>query len=83
MEIEIEPTARHDADLGFIPVVVIDACGAGNEEVAQRSIESLKFAGDALISDAETICGVLQKRLTARKSRPARGKNTSRTRRVP
>ena len=61
-EIGIEPTARHGADLGYIPVVVTDACGAGNEEAAQRSIESLKFAGDALISDTETICGVLQKR---------------------
>ena len=61
-EIGIEPTARHGADLGYIPVVVTDGCGAGNEEAAQRSIESLKFAGDALISDTETICGVLQKR---------------------
>src|SRR6516225_9547938 len=50
-EIGIEPTARHGVDLGYIPVVVTDGCGAGNEEAAQRSIESLKFAGDALISD--------------------------------
>ena len=27
-EIGIEPTARHGADLGYIPVVVTDACGA-------------------------------------------------------
>ncbi len=61
-EIGIEPTARHGADLGFIPVVVSDACGAGNEEAANRSIKSLKFAGDALITDTETICGVLRNR---------------------
>ena len=61
-EIGIEPTARHGADLGYIPVLITDACGAGNEEAAQRSIESLKFAGDVLISDTETICDVLQKR---------------------
>jgi nicotinamidase-related amidase len=61
-EIGIEPTARHGADLGFIPVVVSDACGAGNEEAANRSIESLKFTGDALITDTETICGVLRNR---------------------
>jgi biuret amidohydrolase len=60
-EIGIEPTARHGADLGYIPVLVTDACGAGNEEAAQRSIESLKFAGDALITDTETICQVLRK----------------------
>ena len=61
-EIGIEPTARHGADLGYIPVVVSDACGAGNEEAANRSIESLKFAGDALITDTETICDVLRNR---------------------
>ncbi len=61
-EIGIEPTARHGADLGYIPVVVSDACGAGNEEAANRSIESLKFTGDALITDTETICDVLRNR---------------------
>jgi biuret amidohydrolase len=61
-EIGIEPTARHGADLGYIPVVVTDACGAGNEEAAKRSIKGVKFAGDALITDTETICDVLQNR---------------------
>jgi nicotinamidase-related amidase len=60
-EIGIEPTARHGADLGYIPVLVTDACGAGNEEAAERSIENLKFTGDALITDTETICQVLRK----------------------
>jgi nicotinamidase-related amidase len=60
-EIGIEPTARHGADLGYIPVLVTDACGAGNEEAAKRSIESLKFTGDALLTDTETICQILRK----------------------
>jgi nicotinamidase-related amidase len=60
-EIGIEPTARHGADLGYVPIVVTDACGAGNEEAAKRSIESLKFAGDALLTDTESICATLQK----------------------
>jgi nicotinamidase-related amidase len=60
-EIGIDPTVRHGADLGYIPMLVTDACGAGNEEAAKRSIESLKFAGDALITDTETICVALQK----------------------
>jgi biuret amidohydrolase len=60
-EIGIEPTARHGADLGYIPVVVTDACGAGDEQAARRSIESLKFAGDALITDTEVICDFLRK----------------------
>jgi biuret amidohydrolase len=58
-EIGIEPIARHGADLGYIPVLITDACGAGNEEAARRSIESLKFAGDAIISDTKTICASL------------------------
>jgi len=61
-EIGIEPTARHGADLGYIPVLVTDACAGGNEEAAKRSIDSLKFAGDAFITDTETICNVLRKR---------------------
>jgi biuret amidohydrolase len=60
-EIGIEPTARHGADLGYIPVIVTDACGAGNEEAAKRSIESLKFTGDALLTDTQTVCAVLRR----------------------
>jgi nicotinamidase-related amidase len=60
-EIGIEPTARHGADLGYIPVIVTDACGAGNQDAARRSIESLKFTGDAIITETETICAVLRR----------------------
>lgn len=56
MEVGIEPTVRHGADLGFIPVVVKDACGFGHEEAANRSLASLEFAGDAMFTDIETIC---------------------------
>src|SRR5437588_2040525 len=66
-EIGIEPTVRHGADLGYIPVFVTDACGAGNEEVAKRSIENLKFMGDAFVTDTETICTIFRKRLMAAK----------------
>jgi biuret amidohydrolase len=61
MEVGIEPTVRHAADLGYIPVVVTDACGAGHEEAAQRSIASLTYAGDALMTDVETICRLFHK----------------------
>ena len=57
-EIGIEPTIRHGADLGYIPVFVNDACGSGNAEAAQRSINSIKFIGDALITDTETVCSL-------------------------
>jgi nicotinamidase-related amidase len=58
-EIGIEPTIRHGADLGYIPIFVNDACGSGNVEAAQRSIESIKFIGDALITDTKTVCSCL------------------------
>jgi biuret amidohydrolase len=61
MEVGIEPTVRHAADLGYIPVVVTDACGAGHEEAAQRSIASLEFAGDAIMTNVETICGIFRR----------------------
>ena len=60
-EIGIEPTARHAADLCFIPVIIADACGAGDEAAAQRSLESLRFAGDAIISDVETFTELLKR----------------------
>lgn len=55
-ESELSTTKRgstHAADLGYIPVVVTDACGAGHEEAARRSIASLEFAGDALMTDVD------------------------------
>ena len=56
MEIGIEPTVRQGSDLGYIPVVVKDACGFGHRDAAERSIASLEFSGDALLTNVETIC---------------------------
>ena len=56
MEVGIEPTVRHGADLGYIPVVVKDACGFGNRDAAERSTASLEFAGDVLVTNVEAIC---------------------------
>jgi nicotinamidase-related amidase len=56
MEIGIEPTVRQEADLGYIPVVVKDACGCGHADAAARSIASLEFAGDSLFTDTNEIC---------------------------
>jgi biuret amidohydrolase len=59
MEIGIEPTVRHGADLGYIPIVVTDACGAGHAEAAERSVASLSFAGDAVLTNVEAILATL------------------------
>lgn len=52
MEIGIEPTCRHAADLGIVPILIEDACGHGDAAAAQRSVEALRFSGDAVITDA-------------------------------
>ena len=51
LEIGVEPTVRHAADLGYLPVVVTDACGAGDQAAGARSLEALRFAGDAMLTD--------------------------------
>lgn len=44
LEIGIEPTARHAADLGLLPVVVDDACGVVEPAAAERSLASLDYS---------------------------------------
>jgi nicotinamidase-related amidase len=59
LEIGIEPTVRHGADLGYIPVVVKDACGFGHRDAAERSLAALEFAGDALLTNLDTFIAQL------------------------
>jgi biuret amidohydrolase len=61
-EVGIEPTVRHGADRGLVPVVVTDACGAGNPAAAKRSLEALAFAGDAIMTDIATVTRLLAQR---------------------
>jgi biuret amidohydrolase len=58
-EIGIEPTVRHGADLGYIPIVVTDACGAGHQEAGERALASLRYLGDALFADVSELREVL------------------------
>jgi nicotinamidase-related amidase len=53
IEIGIEPTVRHAGDLGFIPLVITDACAAGDPAAGARALETLEFLGDALRTDVE------------------------------
>jgi nicotinamidase-related amidase len=59
LEVGIEPTVRHSLDLGYLPVVVVDACGYGNHEAAQRSLAQLAFFGGSLQTDTATLCTLL------------------------
>ena len=55
LEVGIEPTVRHATDLGYIPIVITDACGFGDAAAAERSLAGLAFAGDCLQADAGKI----------------------------
>jgi nicotinamidase-related amidase len=58
-EIGIEPTTRHATDLGFIPIVLSDACGSGHASAGQRSMDTMQFVGEAMITDVDTFTGLL------------------------
>ena len=51
LEIAVEPTVRHAADLGYVPIVVTDACGAGDAAAGAQALAALRFADDAMLTD--------------------------------
>ena len=59
VEIGIEPTLRHATDLGFIPIVLGDACGSGHAEAGKRALETMKFVGEAMITEVDTFARLL------------------------
>jgi nicotinamidase-related amidase len=59
LEVGIEPTVRHAMDLGYIPIVVTDACGSHDKVAAGRALDGLAFAGGSLQTDVKTICRLL------------------------
>ncbi|BDI33714.1 putative isochorismatase hydrolase [Capsulimonas corticalis] len=61
LEIGIEPTVRHATDLGYLPVVVTDACGGRDEAARQRALDGFAFAGDAMMTDTASLCDLLAK----------------------
>jgi nicotinamidase-related amidase len=61
LEVGIEPSARHAADLGFTPIIIADACGHGHADAAARSLAALRFSGDALIDDEAAFAARLKR----------------------
>ncbi len=53
-EIGIDITCRHGVDLGFVPILIRDACGAGHAESADRALATLEFLGDTVLTDLKT-----------------------------
>jgi len=59
LEIGIGPTVWHAVDLGFIPVVVTDACGGRDQPAMERVLDVFRFSGDPLLTDTDTITALL------------------------
>jgi nicotinamidase-related amidase len=59
LEIGIGPTVWHAVDLGFIPVVVTDACGGRDHQAMRRVLDEMRFAGDALLTDIAAVTPLL------------------------
>jgi nicotinamidase-related amidase len=61
IEIGIEPTIRQGADLGYIPIVIEDACGAGDEEAGRRALASVRYMGDTLFTQVDEVTTLLRR----------------------
>ena len=61
LEVGIEPTVRHATDLGYIPIVVTDACGVGDPVAGERALAGLAFAADALQIESKQIIDVFRR----------------------
>jgi len=61
LEVGIDPTCRHGADLGLWPILVRDACGAGNATASEHALAALQHMGDSTITDVKTVCELLAK----------------------
>ena len=59
LEIGIDPTCRQAAELGLIPIIIEDACGAGHHEAAAKSLSNLAFMGDTIVTNTDKICELL------------------------
>lgn len=61
LEVGIEPTVRHATDLGYLPVMVTDACGAGHPEAAERAYATLAFAGGSRTTDTAALLDLMKR----------------------
>ncbi|RDI43727.1 cysteine hydrolase family protein [Nocardia mexicana] len=61
LEIGVAPTVTHSTDLGFVPVVIQDACGGKDKEAMARALDDFAFQGNAVVTDIDTIVPLLER----------------------
>jgi nicotinamidase-related amidase len=62
LEVGIEPTVRHGADLNYVPVVVADACGSKTAHAKERSLSSLDETGEIIRINTDELVSALRPR---------------------
>jgi nicotinamidase-related amidase len=62
LEVGIEPTVRHGADLNYVPVVVADACGSKTADTKARSLSSLDETGEVITVNTAELVSALKPR---------------------
>ena len=62
LEVGIEPTVRHGADLNYVPVVVADACGSKTADAKARSLSALEATGEVPIINTSELVLALKPR---------------------
>ncbi len=60
LEIGIEPTVSHGADLGYVPIVIADACGSVELDARERALASIDYTLFLHITDTDTFCRLLR-----------------------
>jgi nicotinamidase-related amidase len=60
MEIGIEPTVRQATDNGFAAMLIEDACGFGNAAARDRSIATLNFIGETILTSTAAFCRAVE-----------------------
>ena len=62
LEVGVEPTVRHGADLNLIPVVASDACGSRTQEAYERSLATMKETGEVVLCSTAKVIQSLSPR---------------------
>jgi nicotinamidase-related amidase len=70
LEIGIAPTVSHATDLGYVPIVVADACGSVDEEARVRALADIAYPLTPLTTDVATFQRLLAKAAPERAGAP-------------
>jgi biuret amidohydrolase len=60
LEIGIAPTVSHATDLGYVPVVIADACGSVEAAAREQALTAIAHTHMSLTTDAATFCRLLR-----------------------